>query len=88
MVVPGGTEDMQLCCGRTAGGDEAGGRSRGRSEVLRFDARAGGNGGAKADRDRGCVDRLMADMADGAVVGGSGRIGVMMPDHAERRPQQ
>ena len=78
---------MQLHCGRTARGDEAGGGSGRGAGVLRLDIGAGGDRGGEANARRGRVDGLMAEMADWAGIGGRGRVGVMMPDHAERRPQ-
>ena len=86
MVVPGGTEDEQLRYGRTAGGDKAWGGSGGQAEVQRLGAGIGSNRGGEADSRGGCVDGLMAKMADRATVGG--RVYVMVPDHAERRPQK
>jgi hypothetical protein len=87
MDVPRGTEDMQLCDWRTAGGNEAGSGSRGEADVLRLEIGACGDRSGKANARRGRVYGLMAEMADGAGVRRRRRFNVMVPDHAERRPQ-
>jgi hypothetical protein len=52
--------------------------------VLRFRPRPCGNRNAYPSAYRRQFDRLMAQVADGASIGG--RVGVMMPDLSERHP--
>jgi hypothetical protein len=76
---------LQLYDGRTAGGDVAGSSGRRRADVYLLGIGAGRDWCGKANSRGWCVDGLMAEMADGAGVGG--RVDVVVPDHTERRPQ-
>ena len=76
---------MQLYDGRTAGGDVAGSSGRRRADVYLLGIGAGRDWRGKTNSRGWRVDGLMAEMADGAGVGG--RVDVMVPDHTERRSQ-
>ena len=78
-------QEIALCDGRTASRDVTGSRGGRRADVLLLGLGIGRDWRGEANSRGGCVDGLMAEMTDGAGVGG--RVDVVVPDHAERRPQ-